>query len=527
MAEPAKKIPLTQLASKSSKTFSQKTDSRRSQELVIGVCGPIGSGVKDVVEELRFALEEHGYEVVHIRLSKLMVDFIKSTPSLSELEKEIPSDTNNCKYKRYRCLQNLGGTLRDLFEFDIAASLATQEINIARARGNGSTPQKTATTKKRAYILDQLKHFAEVSTLKKTYGSLFYLFGTLCSESVRLKNLKSEKISQEHANELIEIDRDENLDEGQKLEKTLLRSDFFIENNSRLRTKIKSAITRYLNLIHGVPGITPTTDEYGMYSAYSVGLQSACLSRQVGAAIVDESGNVVSTGKNDVPKKGGGLYLPSDNDHRCVNLGYCSNDKYKSLLLDDLEAEIKAFISDKDEASKLLHKIKENKRIRSLIEYSRSIHAEMDAIISLARRGEEVPENATLYTTTFPCHNCARHIIAAGIARIVYVEPYEKSLAIELHQDALTTEGDSNKVSLEPFEGVSPSKYQLLFRSNSPRKDNAGKVIREPTRTLIQVDEEHVDSYIDKEDKCIEHIKALLSDSSTSTNQMQPSNDPG
>ncbi|MDN3612645.1 hypothetical protein QWZ16_23945 [Vibrio ostreicida] len=26
----------------------------------------------------------------------------------------------------------------------------------------------------------------------------------------------------------------------------------------------------------------------------------------------------------------------------------------------------------------------------------------------------------------FPCHNCAKHIVASGIKRVVYVEPYPK-----------------------------------------------------------------------------------------------------
>lgn len=43
-----------------------------------------------------------------------------------------------------------------------------------------------------------------------------------------------------------------------------------------------------------------------MYSAYAASLQSACLSRQVGAALLDDEGNLLAVGKNDVPKSGGG-----------------------------------------------------------------------------------------------------------------------------------------------------------------------------------------------------------------------------
>ncbi|WP_422109159.1 deaminase [Aeromonas salmonicida] len=45
------------------------------------------------------------------------------------------------------------------------------------------------------------------------------------------------------------------------------------------------------------------------------------------------------------------------------------------------------------------------------------MHAEMDAITSLARLDGPSSKNKIIYTTTYPCHNCARHIVAAGIKK--------------------------------------------------------------------------------------------------------------
>ena len=50
--------------------------------------------------------------------------------------------------------------------------------------------------------------------------------------------------------------------------------------------------------------------------------------------------------------------------------------------------------------------------LRELTEYGRAVHAEMDALLDAARRGVAV-QGATLYVSTFPCHSCARHVIAA------------------------------------------------------------------------------------------------------------------
>ena len=71
-----------------------------------------------------------------------------------------------------------------------------------------------------------------------------------------------------------------------------------------------------------------------------------------------------------------------------------------------------------------------------------------------------------IYTTTFPCHDCTKHIIAAGIKRVVYVEPYPKSLAYDLYSEFLSINRSNNcdgKVSYQSFVGVSPRCYLGLF----------------------------------------------------------------
>ena len=101
----------------------------------------------------------------------------------------------------------------------------------------------------------------------------------------------------------------------------------------------------------------------------------------------------------------------------------------------------------------------------------------MEAILSCSREG--IPtSNAVLYCTTFPCHNCAKHIIASGIERVVYVEPYPKSMALQLHGDAIelkeldakvdtTSHQDDSlpnkKVVFESFIGVGPRRFLDLF----------------------------------------------------------------
>src|SRR5882724_4975159 len=101
----------------------------------------------------------------------------------------------------------------------------------------------------------------------------------------------------------------------------------------------------------------------------------------------------------------------------------------------------------------------------------------MAAITDAARRGISI-KNGVLYSTTFPCHLCARHIVSSGIQRVVYIEPYPKSLAEDLYSDSLTVDAEEPsdaKVAFEPFVGIAPTFYELAFRLlPGSRKDSRG-----------------------------------------------------
>ena len=119
---------------------------------------------------------------------------------------------------------------------------------------------------------------------------------------------------------------------------------------------------------------------------------------------------------------------------------------------------------------------------------------------------------ATLYCTTFPCHNCAKHIVAAGIERVVYVEPYPKSKALEVHDDSIVMgkredpESKGKLVLFEPFVGISPRRFFDLFSMNLTssynliRKNRDTGEIRDwdirRSRLRIQM---HPSSYLDSE----------------------------
>jgi cytidine deaminase len=106
----------------------------------------------------------------------------------------------------------------------------------------------------------------------------------------------------------------------------------------------------------------------------------------------------------------------------------------------------------------------------------------MAALIDAARRGVAV-QGKTMYVTTFPCHNCAKHIIAAGIRRVVYLEPYPKSRAELLHREELNMDAADGKatddrVAFGGFTGVAPRQYARLY-GMSARGEKNGEQLKD------------------------------------------------
>lgn len=56
----------------------------------------------------------------------------------------------------------------------------------------------------------------------------------------------------------------------------------------------------------------------------------------------------------------------------------------------------------------------------------RTIHAEMNAILQCAKFGEST-DNAEIYVTDFPCLQCTKMLLQAGITKINYLRNYHNN----------------------------------------------------------------------------------------------------
>lgn len=113
-------------------------------------------------------------------------------------------------------------------------------------------------------------------------------------------------------------------------------------------------------------------DEYFMGIAKLAALRSKDPNTQVGACIVDNSNVILSTGYNGFP------------------IG-CSDDEFPWIRQADREEDTK---------------------------YPYVVHAELNAILNASGRDLR---GSRIYVALFPCNECAKAIIQAGISEVVYL----------------------------------------------------------------------------------------------------------
>lgn len=474
MAVAAKKEvakPVVDLFSQQKAT--EKVMKTHTDELVIALCGPIGSPLHEVSQEISDLLKtKFGYtNCIEIRLSKLINEFATKVGSL------IPERSG---FEKIQAQIEVGNSLRKKYGASVLAELAIHNIRLEREQYKQNSGNTAHAPRRVCHIIDSIKNQEELDLLRMVYRDMVYVVGVFSPLDQREEYLKGKGLDTHDVYRLIDRDSGEESENGQTVRDTFPQCDFFLRMDSGTDSQLKKRVERFLDLILGTKIITPTSSESAMYAAASAAGNSACLSRQVGAALTTKGGEIISTGWNDVPKKGGGLYLDdpldpnNDLDKRCWNKGAkCYNDEEKKIFADALMETIEGFVPE-DKVEEVRKKIVSFNKLRGLIEFSRSIHAEMHAILNAGKIAGDKIVGGKLFVTTYPCHSCARHIIAAGIEEVYYIEPYRKSLAVKLHGDAITErESDNSKVRILPFDGVAPGRFLDLFRArpNSRKKD--------------------------------------------------------
>ena len=265
-------------------------------ELVLALVGAVGAQLNRVSRFLKNKLEDCGYTVFEIHISK---DVIPLFIDLSH----IPEDEG---FERTDGLMSAGNEARMKANDNsiLALGAATRIHRLRRTDANNQPSPRPKT----AYIVRSLKRPEEVHRLRAIYGPGFYLVATHADHDQRFRHLVNYfHMTEEQARTLIERDADETGPHGQQVTKTFQLADFFIRVDSDDVMNLE--VDRIARIIFSDPFATPSFDEFAMFMAFAGSLRSADLSRQVGAVIARDH-QILAHGANDCPSFDGGLYWP-------------------------------------------------------------------------------------------------------------------------------------------------------------------------------------------------------------------------
>lgn len=452
-----------------------------SHELIIGLVGAVGSRLNILTNTLIDLLQnEFAYDVEVITVSKdILARYIEQSST--------PMDA----FERIYRYMDKGNELRREHDTDFLALEVARLIAKRRQDWQEAHPEQDANQRRVAFIIDSLKHESEVQALRQIYSTGFFQLSLYESKKARENTLIHDyAIRPESAKILIERDEGEANDYGQHTSEAFHLADYFLkfdqhysEQSLGSQQELRASCFRFLRILFADPYITPTFNEFATYMSFTASVRSADLSRQVGAVIA-RNNTILAIGSNDVPKFQGGTYWPyfDENTGEVKDLesgrdymrGFDANTIEKNKIIDDLFQQLASAIDQSVDAERTIplklqiHQILKESKIKKITEYGRVVHAEMDALLSCSRSNIST-QGATLFVTTFPCHNCAKHIISAGIEKVVFVEPYPKSKALMMHEDSITQkwEGqeytEQNKLIFEPFVGVGARSFVNLF----------------------------------------------------------------
>lgn len=412
-----------------------------AEAIIIGLTGPFGSGCST----LRKVLEKH-YGFKSFKLS----EEVRLEAKIRGIDKPNRDD-----------LQKIGDELRRDKGNNFLAKKAIEKME-------GCEDSK--------YVIHGFRHPAEVREFRKYLN--FFLIAVDASTEIRWDRVKEVyKGNQDSFEKDDKRDRDEGFSYGQQVLRCVEQTDVIFLNEEDYLTqpamedKIRTRFDAYFKLMTGGEIRQPNPEETMITLASSLALQSSCIKRRVGAVLCNKRGFIVSAAYNEVPAKEGD----------CLSIyRMCYRDYFRETFKKEIFTEFKhcPLCSGKVD---IIIEPKLNVTCSSckknlvelfpsdfkVLDKCRALHAE-EAILLQTPTSES--ETAILYTTTFPCMQCAKRIVHAKIEAVIYVDPYPNSESVEIFK--------KGGVTAKKFEGV---KAQVFYRLYHRKRELIEKAIEERT----------------------------------------------
>ena len=332
-------------------------------------------------------------------------------------------------------------------------------------------------------VIDALRNPYEVLYFRERYAA-FYLLSINTTNERRIEQLLKKGYS---TGDIKNIDKKEYPDKSKELrsafssqdiERCVSLSDIFIVNDAEeYEIYLKRQLVRYIALMKHPGLVPPSHQERIMQIACDAQLNSGCISRQVGAAITDENFSIKAIGWNTVPEGQTPCLLCDLNDlmdgrdASAYSEYELKNLKFRAMLQDIR----KLYLAKEDDYDKFdqggmtlsfcFKDIYNALTGKDNQVHTRSLHAEENAFLQLAKYGGQPIKDGKLFTTASCCELCAKKAYQLGIKEIYYIDSYPG-----ISQDHIFRNG-INRPKLILFQGVVRRAYERLYTQMLPLKD--------------------------------------------------------
>ncbi|MCC8068393.1 MAG: hypothetical protein LIO71_01305 [Ruminococcus sp.] len=341
-------------------------------------------------------------------------------------------------------------------------------------------------------VIDALRNPYEILYFRERYAA-YYTLSVNTDRKVRHDNLyklayrkdEIEALDKEEAGKKDIQESYERID----IDKCIEISDIYLTHDGtdeKFNRKLINQIFKYLTLIFHPGLVPPSPMERLMQIAYTAKLNSGCLSRQVGAVVTNEFNSVKAVGWNTVaegqtPCSLRSLYdLYEQEDENAYSTYEKKNEKFSSYI-----SNLKLAYDEKHAVESLagvnlsycfkdIHTTIEEKQRGNQV-HTRSLHAEENAFLQLAKYGTTGIKGGKLFTTASCCELCAKKAYQLGIKEIIYIDTYPG-----ITSDHILDCGD-NRPQLVLFNGAVGRAYVELYQQLMPLKDEVENV------TLVNV----------------------------------------
>lgn len=355
------------------------------------------------------------------------------------------------------------------------ASLINYIIKVIRRDNGRDKPTRI--------VIDALRNPFEILYFRERYAS-FYCMSVNTEQSIRhdklikTKNLTFADIEDIDQREMckkelgmsfsmIDIDKCIELSDIH-----LSHDGTMIEDNFDL---INQLFTYIALILH--PGLVPPTPlERLMQIAFTTKLNSGCLSRQVGAVVTDSHFSLKAIGWNSVPEGQVPCSLRvlddliNREDQDAFSYYERNNENFRSKI-SKLNKAYKG-VRDKLNGIHLTYCFKniytnlvsgqQNNQV-----HTRSLHAEENAFLQIAKYGGGGLNNGKLFTTASCCELCAKKAYQIGISEIYYIDTYPGITG----EHILASGNPTLRPKTILFRGAIGRAYMNLYNPILPLKD--------------------------------------------------------